>query len=327
MKALITGAGGFIGKHLVVDQLKRGRQVTAVDIRVGSLESLSADRRLSIIQADFSDRDRIDPLLNGHDICLHLASAHLETGVADQHFWHVNVDQTLEFVKRCHLAGIPRFIHCSTVGVYGNIKNPPADENSACHPDVAYEKSKLAGERAVREYAQGNNYDVVVLRPAWVYGPGCDRTVRLFRTIKKGRFFYVGDGQTLRHPIYIEDMIEGIEAAATKEEAAGEVFIIAGPRAVTIEELVEAIADSLSVAPPKLRVPKVLVWPAVFVFEIAAKVLSRNAPFTRRSLKFFLGNTAFTSEKAWKMLGYRATVELPEGVLRTHEQLSAAGLL
>lgn len=327
MKVLITGAGGFIGRHLVADQLRRGRQVTAIDLQVEALQAFSGASNLQIVKSDFADHNRFNPLLAGHDVCFHLASAHLETGVDDHYFWRVNVDGTVNFVKRCQEAGITRFVHCSTVGVHGNIKNPPADENSACQPDVAYEQSKLAGERAVREFAQKTNYDVVVIRPAWVYGPGCRRTERLFRTIKKGRFFYVGDGKTLRHPIYIDDMVYGFEVAATNDEALGEVFIMAGPRAVTVRELAENIACILSVPPPKLKVPKALIWPAVYGMEIAAKALKQDAPFTRRSMKFFTGNTSFTSQKAHEMLGYQAKVELPEGLLTTYRSMSEANLI
>ena len=81
-------------------------------------------------------------------------------------------------------------------------------------PNVAYEESKLAGEIAVREYSQNSNYSLIIIRPAWVYGPRCTRTERLFRTIKKGRFFFVGDGRTLRHPIYISDMVAGFKLAS-----------------------------------------------------------------------------------------------------------------
>src|SRR5690606_21254236 len=113
------------------------------------------------------------------------------------------------------------------------LKNPPANEESECHPDVAYEKSKLAGEQAICAFTDQSGYPLVIIRPAWVYGPHCPRTARLFRAVNKGSFFFVGDGKTLRHPIYIDDMVEGFEIAATHEAAPGQTFIMAGPRAVT----------------------------------------------------------------------------------------------
>lgn len=314
MRVLITGAGGFIGSHLVEDQLNRGREVTAVDLKVSWLETIGSNPKLTIIEGDFANRSLLDPHLKGHDICFHLASAHLEKSVSDEYFWKVNVQATREFVERCYDAGISRFVHCSSVGVFGDIKNPPADEESECYPDVAYERSKLAGERAVLEFAQQCDYDVVVIRPAWVYGPRCPRTQKLFRTIKKGRFFYVGAGRTLRHPIYITDMVNGFEIAAAHENSRGEVFIMAGPRAVTLEELVNGIASSVGASPPRLKLPKSVVWMGCLLLEAGAKATGREAPFTRRSMKFYTGNTAFSIEKARKMIGFNPVVDLQDGL-------------
>ena len=317
-KVLITGAGGFMGPHLVADQLRRGRQVTAVDLKVEGLRPLMANSRLRVIQGDFTDRTSLDPCLPDHDICFHLASAHLETGVDEAHFWRVNVAGTQDFVGRCNQAGIGRFVHCSSVGVFGNVTQPPASETAACHPDIAYEKSKLAGERAVVEYARETGYSVVVIRPAWVYGPGCPRTLKLFRSIQKGRFFFVGDGRTLRHPIYVSDMVEGFEGAACHVTAPGEVFIMAGPRAVTLRELTAEIARCAGATSPRLRLPFALVWPACYLLEAVGMVLGREVPFSRRSLKFFTDNAAFDTTKAQEMLGFQAQTELAAGMARTY---------
>jgi nucleoside-diphosphate-sugar epimerase len=324
-RVLITGAGGFIGRHLVADQLKRGHDVTAVDIRVDALEPLRGNPDLHILQGDFADASLLEDHLPNQDVCFHLASAHLETGVDDNYFWRVNVENLAGFIQRCQDAGVRRFVQCSSVGVFGDLKHPPADEDSPCNPDVPYEKSKLAGEKIVREFAAQYGYPVVIVRPAWVYGPGCPRTARLFRSIKKGSFFFVGDGRTLRHPIYIDDMVQGFEVAATDDRALNDVFIIAGPRPVTLLELTQAIAATLGKPAPSLKIPTALMEPAAAVSETVFGLLGRHAPLTRRSLKFFTGNTAFVTRKAETCLGFKANIDLPEGLRRTYQWMQENG--
>ena len=95
MRVLITGAGGFIGSHLVDAQLALGNQVTAVDLDVDRLVNHASSDYLKIIKSDFIDRDFLDNELEGHDICYHLASAHLETGVGvgfELHFHRLSTD-------------------------------------------------------------------------------------------------------------------------------------------------------------------------------------------------------------------------------------------
>jgi nucleoside-diphosphate-sugar epimerase len=324
MRVLITGAGGFIGRHLVAGQLDRGREVTAVDLRLDALQPLTSNSSLQLLEGDFTDRAFLDPHLDGQDVCFHLASAHLETGVGEEHFWKVNIQGARDFVERCHKANVSRFVHCSSVGVFGDIEHPPADEDSECHPNIAYERSKLAGEKTVMDFACEVGYPVVAIRPAWVYGPECARTLKLFRTIKKGHFFFVGDGSTLRHPIYIDDMVQGFEVAATHERAPGDVFIMAGPRAVTLRELTGEIANHIGVAPPRLKVPKAIVWPACYALELTGNVVGKEVPFSRRSLKFFTGNTAFSTRKAQKVLGFQAQTELSAGLEDTYNWMTDA---
>lgn len=321
MRILITGAGGFIGSHLVEDQLRRGHEVTALDIHSDVLKPWIGNPNLKVVEGDFTDRERIDPLLEGQEVCFHLASAHLEKDVDESYFFRVNVQGARDFVERCQKAGVRRFVHCSSVGVYGDIKNPPADENSEMHPDVPYEKSKLAGEKAILEYVRDSGYNLVIVRPAWVYGPRCPRTERLFRTIKKGRFFFVGDGKTLRHPIYIDDMNEGFYLAAEKETIPGDIFIMGGPRPVTLRELADEIARCEGVKPPGLQLPHALVMAGCVFLEEGAKIFKFNPPFTRRSMKFYTGNTAFTIEKAEKDLGFCPKIELAEGLGKTYQWL------
>jgi nucleoside-diphosphate-sugar epimerase len=250
-------------------------------------------------------------------VVYHLASAHLDVTLPDDYYRRVNIDATLNLLEAAREAGVRRLVHCSSVGVIGEVRNPPADESSTCHPTNIYEHTKLAGEQAALRFAWETGFPVVVARPAWVYGPRCPRTQKLFRTIDKGRFVIFGDGRTLRHPVYVSDAVRGLEMCAETDNGAGQVYIIAGKRPVAIETLVRMIAEVLQVRPPALRLPVTLGKVAGHGLQLAFKPLGRQPPFSRRSVDFFLKDNAYDINKAKRELGFQPQVDLRTGLLET----------
>lgn len=317
MKVLITGAGGFIGSHLVDSQLEQGHDVRAVDLHLDLLQHQSANPHLTAIRGDLTDEKLVKQLVDGIDIVYHLASAHLDVRLSDEHYRRVNVGATLSLLEAARQAGVKRFVHCSSVGVIGDVEQPPADETTDCHPTNIYERTKLEGEREALAYCRRTSFPVVVIRPAWVYGPRCPRTSKLMRTISKGRFFFFGNGQNMRHPVYISDAVKGLELCASAEGVNGEVFIIAGENAVEVSELVKVMSEVLGVRLPKLHLPIPLGLLAGYSLEAAFKLIGKQPPFSRRSVDFFLKHNAYDIGKAKRMLGYQPQIDLRTGIQKT----------
>ena len=228
---------------------------------------------------------------------------------------------TRSLLEAASQAGVRRFVHCSSVGVIGDVKFPPADESTECHPANIYERTKLEGERAALEFACRTDLDVVVARPAWVYGPRCPRTSKLFRTIAKGRFPIFGKGKNLRHPVYITDAIQGLELCAETPDINGEVFIIAGKVAVESRELVNLISQELKVQTQKVYLPIFLGLGAGLALELTFKLIGRQPPFSRRSMDFFLKHNAYTIDKARSRLKYEPRVDLRTGIQKTIQSI------
>lgn len=323
MIVTVTGANGFIGLHLVQDQLARGRKVRAVDLAANRLLTLPPNPELEIIRADIRDKDAMARAVDGAAFVFHLASAHLAVSLPEAEYWQINRDAALSLAEICRQAGIRRFVHCSSVGVYGEIKDPPADETSPCRPDLIYEKSKLAGEQAVLAYQRQSGLPLTVLRPVWVYGPGCPRTEKLFRSLRKGTFFYIGDGRSLRHCLHIEDFTLACELAATRPQASGEIFIIGDAGAVTLRELLGAMAAAASCRVPRLHLPLALIRPLFAAAEKLFLALGREPMVSTRTLKFFTNNTAFSIAKARKLLGFEPRFDVAEGMRRTWAAIRA----
>jgi nucleoside-diphosphate-sugar epimerase len=317
MKVLITGGGGFIGSHLVESQLAQGHFVRTVDLHADRLLHLANRPNLEIVTGDLTNGDLVKRLVNEIDIIYHLASAHLNVTLSDDYYRQVNVDATMRLLREAHKASVRRMVHCSTNGVVGEIKAPPVDETVACYPTNVYEKTKLVGEQEVLAYSCESGFPVVVVRPAWVYGPRCPRTEKLMRTVRKGRFLMLGDGHTLRHPIYISDAIQGLELCAGVEGASGQVYFIAGDRPVTIKELVQMVADVQGVQSPKVRLPIAAGKTAGYVLQFAFQSLGKQPPFSRRSVDFFLKDNAYDISKAKRELGFLPQVDLRTGLSET----------
>ena len=325
MRVLITGAGGFIGSHLVDSQLEHGNLVRAVDIHLDALEHQTGNSRLEAICGDITEPDIIVKLVEGMDIVYHLASAHLDVNLSDEDYHRVNIKATLLLLEAAQKAGVRRFVHCSSVGVIGDIEHPPADETNQCHPVNIYERTKLAGEKIALDFACRTGFPVVVIRPAWVYGPRCPRTAKLFRTIAKGRFPIFGNGKNMRHPVYITDAIDGLELCAATPNIEGQVFIIAGEAPVESRELINLISQELCVRTPGIYLPAFFGQAAGLLLELAFRLFGRQPPFSRRSMGFFLKHNAYTIAKAQSILNYQPQVDLRTGIRKTILSLRVAG--
>lgn len=295
----------------------------ALDITRSKLEEVCGPD-VELLSGDIADPSVADEAVKGVDVVFHLASAHLTVNVSEDVYWRVNVHCLRSLLESCRRAGVKRFVHVSSVGIYGNIQDPPANEDSPCRPEILYERTKYAGELEVRSFREETGFPVIIVRPAWVYGPGCPRTEKLFRTIEKGRFFFVGDGRSLRHCIYINDMIEALNLCAEQPNAPGNTYIIADQAAVTVRDLIHQMASVAGVSAPRFSLP---VWAAKSMFTMVERAFSlcgKEPPVSERSLKFFTNNSCFDINRARDGLGFDPKVSLREGLQMTFEAIAQA---
>lgn len=318
--ALVTGAGGFIGSHLTESLIAASVEVTALDLELEAVRHLDSSARCRMLEGSIEEPGTRLDALSGVDTIFHLAAAHLGTLQSTDEFRRINVDATRSLAAESLQTGARRFVHCSSVGVYGRIESPPADEESPCHPELPYEQTKLEGEEAIRQLVVESHLPAVILRPAWVYGPDCHRTTKLFETIGAGRFLVAGKGDSFRHCIFIDDMVTALIQAATHENVLGETLLIADNEPVTIRFLVDEIARLTGSSPPK-SIPFPLFSALAAASEFAFKAVNRESPVSRRSLRFFTGNTAFSTDKAQEMMGLCPRFDLTRGLAETYRRL------
>jgi nucleoside-diphosphate-sugar epimerase len=160
-----------------------------------------------------------------------------------------------------------------------------------------------------------------------IYGPGDRRFLKLFRPIARGYFVMIGSGRTLYHLTYIDDLIEGMLLASSRNEALGGVFTLAGEEYTTVRELADRIARVLGRPLPRWRVPFAPVHAASVACERVCRALGVAPPLYPRRVEFFHLDRAFRIERARARLGYQPKVDLDEGLARTAAWYRAEGLL
>lgn len=300
MKALLARGTG-------VRVLARARQ------RGEDLQRLGAE----VIEGDLLEARDLDRALAGVEVVFHLAGQIQPTAEGSAAYRRSNVEATAHLLAACRGRPLSAFVHVSSVGVLGTLQQLPADEGTPCAPDNLYGRTKHEAETLARRARLEDGLPLVIARPAWVYGPGDRRTLRLFSAIARRRFVLVGSGRTWLHPVYVEDLVDGLLRCGTSPKAVGETYLLAGGEPVRLRDLVTLVAELVVVPPPRLAIPAWLAWLGVATTEGLFRLVGRRPPVYRRQLEFFRKDQLFSIAKAREELGFAPATPLREGLART----------
>jgi nucleoside-diphosphate-sugar epimerase len=315
-KILVTGGTGFTGGHLCERLAGAGYAVRALVRNPNRCSSLS-QWGVELVTGDLRDQESLEQAARGVAVVYHIGALFRPENVSRKEMWEINVEGTRNLLEAASNAGVQRFVHCSTVGVHGGIRNPPANEDTPYGPGDYYQESKTEGERVVLKYANEGRLPIVIFRPGGIYGPRDLRFLKLIKAIKTRRFVMLGSGEVGYQMIYIDDLIDGILLCGTAKNAVGNTYILTGEEPVTLNRLVQVIAEVLGVRPTSLRFPVTPVYLAGFLCELLCKPLGINPPLYRRRVDFFRKTRSFDISKAKTDLGFRPKMELKSGIRRT----------
>ena len=305
---LVTGAAGYTGSFLVRHLADEGVRVRAMVRSEAQAEAL-AGLVDEVVMGDLAKPETLGPAVEGVAGIYHIAAVFRQAGVPDEVFREVNVEGTRRLFDAAIAAGVPRIVHCSTNGVHSHIETPPADETYPFNPGDLYQETKLEGELIAMERFREGKITGVVIRPTMIWGPGDDRTGKLFRMIGKGRFFYVGEGRALTHWIDVRDLARAFRLAMESDVTA-EAFLIGGRDYAPLREVADEIARQMGVRPPWLKIPVGPMMTAAHGCEIVCKPFGIEPPLFRRRVAFFVKHRAYDISKAERMLGFRPAQDL-----------------
>jgi nucleoside-diphosphate-sugar epimerase len=325
--ALVTGASGFVGgrlsERLATEEGVRVRAMVRNAKRAERLRKLP----LEVVKADLLDLSSLREAIKGCDLVFHCAALVRETGDRKE-FFQTNVKGTENILKASSDAGIKKFIHFSSVAVYG--LNPPdgADETTPCQPcGNLYCDTKIAAEKAVWVAHQKTGLPVVVIRPTNVYGPYSNPwTIRPMKLVNSGQMILINGGAGFCNYVYIDNLIDATLAATERDQSVGQVYLITDGNAVMWKEFFGCYARMAG--KPRMRsVPEWLGKAIALSMEIGSKLTGKPPKITREAVRFLTRQARFNIEKARRDLGYQPRFSLEEGMKLTEHWLSEAGYL
>jgi len=342
----VTGALGWLGSRLVevlLDGLPDGPEELGgepereIRILVEPHQTAAAverfGKRVAVVAGDLRDPATLPPLFAGARITtlVHSAGVIHPTRVRD--FIEINAGGTRNLLEAAREVGLRRFIHVSSNSPLGCNPHPEHrfDESSPYHPYMGYGRSKMEAELLVREAGSRGDFETVIVRCPWFYGPGQPpRQSTFFTLIRTGRLPLVGDGGNRRSMAYLDNLCQGLLLCERVGQAAGRIYWIADRVAYPMREIIEVVERvierdfGLPVAHRRIRLPgwtgDVATWvdrtlQAVGVYHQKIHVLGEMNK-----------NIACSIARAEEELGYRPRIALEEGMRRSIAWLLEQGI-
>jgi nucleoside-diphosphate-sugar epimerase len=326
MTVLVTGATGFTGGHLASALARAGDQVRVL-VRQQSQASRFNGARFDVSIGDLTDRESLERAVEGVEVIYNIAALYREAGLSEGTYRAVNAESVGTLIEVASRAGARRIVHCSTVGVHGDIAHPPANEDAPLKPGDVYQETKLLGETIARARAADRGIELTIVRPTGIYGPGDRRLFKLFGQVARGRFVMLGDGRNFYHVTYIDDLCAGFRLCGTVPAAANRTYILGGAEIPTLADLVRLTAEIAGSRAPRFRFPIWPVWLAGAACELVCAPFGISPPLYRRRVDFFRKSRAFDISRARQELGFAPSVDLRDGIRRTLEWYREHGWL
>ena len=315
MRALVTGAGGFVGRALIAE-LARDQEI---DVRAASRYPIAAGRRLTWVDsAGFGPGFDWRPSLQGVDSVIHLAGrAHVLrewSSDPEREFMTVNRDATRRLAEQSAESGVRHFVLVSTIGVHGDKSLPgkPLAEQDPLCPYDAYTRSKAEGEAVTLDVTAGTATAVTILRPTMVYGPGAPGNFgRLVSLVRSGLPLPFGAIRNSRSFIARENLVSAIQCCLACPSAARRTLVLSDEQDLSTPELIREIAAGVG--------RKARLFPLhTGVLESGLRCIGRG-PLARR----LLGSLQVDASLARSVLGWRPAVDARDAIRRAARETRA----
>jgi nucleoside-diphosphate-sugar epimerase len=318
LKALVTGATGFIGSHLVEAFLQRGDQVRCLVRKTSDLKWLK-DLPIERTQGDCNDKRSLAEAVKGVDQVFHLAG--VTKAVQEKTYFEVNALGTENLIHAClqHNPHLKKFIYLSSQAAAGPCQNgDKKKESDRCEPVSLYGQSKRMGEDFALAHA--DELPLLILRPSAVYGPRDKDIYTFFKLLsKKIKPCLSGEEQHVSL-CYVQDIVKAILLASETKESGGEIFFLSDGQSYRWEEVGDIFAEAMGITPICIRVPEWMILGIASISEYFSKISGKPALLNKGKVEEMVQkNWVCDITKAKEVLGFQPNVPLMEGARLTFE--------
>ena len=312
MKALVTGATGFIGSHLVEALVHRGAQVRCLvrdKTRLGWVKDLPVE----FVVGNCQEKNSLIQGVTDVDQVFHLAG--VTTAVKEKTYFEVNALGTENLVHACieNNTRLQKFIYLSSQAAAGPCRRGERKrESDPCEPVSPYGKSKLLGEELALSHS--HELPLLILRPCAVYGPRDKGFYALFECLSKGIKPCLSDHDQHISMCYVEDLVRAILLAAETQTEKGEILFLADGQDYRMEEVAEILAQAMGISALQLRLPKQLLFGLAFLAECVSRVSGKPSILSRGKVEEMIQkNWLCDITKARALLAFEPRISLARG--------------
>jgi nucleoside-diphosphate-sugar epimerase len=320
MRALVTGAGGFLGTALVRALSARGDEVRALVRRPAPALALPG---VEVATGDATDPAALRAAVRDRDVVFHLAGVRRATDPRE--FLRVNAESTRAVLDACLAAapGLARFVLAGSMAAAGPSRTPRREDEPLA-PVEPYGASKAAAESIALSYA--GRLPVAVARPPRIMGPGDRENLLFFRIARAGLVLDFGDRPLSW--IDVDDCARAFLLLAERPEAAGEVFFLASAETTTAAGLIAEAARALGVRTRRLPVPAAALRALAAAADVVTRLSGRRLPLNRKlAAQVLAPGWVCDPAKARARLGFEATTPLAASIARAARWYVEAGWL
>lgn len=316
LKALVTGASGFLAKHLIHELINKNYIVRTLSRKM--VKPFENNENIEVFYGDIRNQACVEKAVAGVDIIYHCASITTNKGLW-RDFEETNIAATKILLEAAKRFDVNRFVYISSVAVYGVNNGKKIDivtENKGYAEDLPrysyYAESKIEAEKLLFDYHKTAGLPTVVIRPGIIFGPGGKR-------ISSRKRLVFGGKRKLLPYIYVKNVVDALVLAGNCEAAVGQAYNVVGDEQITHGEFIKKIMSASKANKAYVFVPVPLMYVAAHFFELIATLLKRHnsPPFSIYQYKSLVRNMVYSNEKIKAELGWVPRVTIDEGIRST----------